>query len=54
MCVMWMPANLLSSGIVDKNDKILFKKENKNASPDDENSKINTEKQTLEEQSEKK
>ncbi len=54
MCVMWMPANLLSSGIVDKNDKILFKKENKKASLDAENTKINTEEKTLEEQSEKK
>ena len=40
MCVMWMPANLLSSGIV--------------ASLDAENTKINTEEKTLEEQSEKK
>ncbi len=40
--------------IVDKNDKILFKKENKKASLDAENTKINTEEKTLEEQSEKK
>lgn len=41
MCVLWMPANLISSGIVDKNDKI-FKKENKNAKQDEEQTKQRT------------
>lgn len=53
MCIMWMPANLISSGIVDKNDKI-FKKENKNAHVDEENTPTHTENTTAAEQTEKK
>lgn len=52
MCIMWMPANLISSGIVDKNDKI-FKKENKNAHVDEENTPPHTENTTAAEQTEK-
>lgn len=42
MCIMWMPANLISSGIVDKNDKIFFKKENKDAALDEEKTRQRT------------
>lgn len=54
MCVMWMPANLMVNGIVDKNDKICLKKENKDARLEAENTKMNTESKTIEEQAEKK
>lgn len=53
MCVLWMPANLLSSGIVDKNDKITFKKENKDILIDCETAKTTTEKEKPEEQADK-
>lgn len=51
---MWMPANLMVNGIVDKNDKICFKKENKDAHIDTENTKLNTESTDIKEQIEKK
>lgn len=51
---MWMPANLLTSGIVDKNDKICFNKENKETHLDTESTKITTESKTTLEQAEKK
>ncbi len=54
MCVMWMPANLLTSGIVDKKDKICLKKENKETHLDTEITKITTESKTILEQAEKK
>lgn len=54
MCIMWMPAGMISNGIVDKNDKIFFKKKNKDAHCDTENTKINAEKKTISEQTEEK
>lgn len=48
MCVMWMPANLLTNGIVDKNDKIHLKHEKH-----DEEKEQNAESKTENEQTEK-
>lgn len=54
MCIMWMPANLLSQGIVDKNDKILFKNEKKNAVLEEESTKQRSDSKIINDQTDKK
>ena len=51
MCVMWMPANLLTQGIVDKKDKIHLKHENADAH--NEEKEQNTESKTDDAQNDK-
>lgn len=51
MCVMWMPANLLSKGIVDDKDKIHVKHEN--AVAHSEEKEQNTERKPVDNQNDK-
>lgn len=53
MCIMWMPANLISQGIIDKND-VIFKKESKNVKLNEENKEAVTETKGANEQIEMK